>query len=77
MKIKNKPTQLEQVVRVLDAAGVTYMKAEVKARDDVEKKEVDTIVILCGAVFSKDGRYMFAAPILNPFPSKNHKPEGN
>jgi len=74
MKLKTKPTQLEKVMRVLDGIGAQYMRATVEAQDKVEKKTVETEVIMLGAVFEKKtGRYMFACPVANPIP-RNHNP---
>jgi len=74
MKLGQRKTELEKVMRVLDAIGAQYMRATVEAQDKVEKKTIETEVIMLGAVFEKkSGRYLFACPVSNPIP-RNHNP---
>ena len=69
MKLTERKTDLAKVMRVLDSLNIQYMRADVEAQDKVDKKSVQTEVILFGAVFEKkSGRYMFACPVANPIP---------
>jgi hypothetical protein len=64
---KQNQTQLAQLTAVLDRLGIVYMKADVTARDEKEKREVLTTVIMLGGVFNKaSGDYLFACPVSNP-----------
>lgn len=74
MKLSSRRTELQKVMHVLDGIGAQYMRATVEAQDKVEKKTVETEVIMLGAVFEKkSGKYMFACPVSNPIP-RNHNP---
>lgn len=68
-----KLSPLERVCKTLDSLGVIYMRANVQAQDKVTNQSVPTKVVICGAVFSEKGDYMFACPVANPI-SRNHSP---
>jgi len=81
MKLKTKPTQLENVMRVLDAIdGVQYVRASVEAVDKEEGKSIPTEVLMIPPlVFHRtSGKYLFSGPATTPtLPGPNHKPSAD
>lgn len=72
---KQKPTDLERVLKVLEDCRVLYVKASVDATDISQNKTVPTEVVLVSAVFHRTtGKWLFAGPTMQPsLPGPNHK----
>lgn len=75
MKLKTKPSQLEQVVKILDKCGIQYARAKVEAKDNETGKSVQMEVVMGSFCFhAGTGAYLFSGPTVNPAPpGSNHK----
>jgi hypothetical protein len=77
MKLAQRKTELEKVMRVLDQIGILYARAKVEAKDNETGKTIQTELIMGSFVFHADtGKYLFSGPIGQPNRGAlaNHKP---